>query len=241
MKQVLAILAAAALGAGLTFGLLSLDRDQVATGSDAAAQEEIGRLQSELKAAKARAGRVETITIPAEAPEPEILDPDPPIGITPHIAALKTLDPKEERVRRQAIYHLEAIAAAGDDALPAISEFFAEQVDLDFNPSEPPRKEPANDDERRAEEWRRRMRGRIPGLPTLNRTFPATLRLGLIETTMNIGGSPAEHVLPFDWFIVSVRRHTRPLFVFWVCPSIASVGLNDSAHFGVAWLIVRRR
>ena len=195
MKKFAAILTAVIVGAAFSYGFLKLDRPESADAGDTLAQEEIARLQTELKAAQAKAGRVETIVMPTASPLPPDPETKPTVDITPHITALKQLDPKEERVRRRAIYHLEAIAAAGSEALPAITRFFEEQVDLDFNPPEPPRKEPATDEERRREEWRRRFRGRIPGLPSLNRTFPATLRLGLIETTTNIGEERAEKTL----------------------------------------------
>ena len=193
MKLVLPIFVAAVLGAAMTY--IAVKSPAPNRTPDSTEQEsQISQLRKELNAAKARTARVETVEIRTEVPtetQPKSTGP----RIERHMAALKALTPELDRMRRLAVYHLESITEAGTEALPEITNFFEEGVDLHFHKIPKPETEPTTDEERRRARWRKAFHNRVPSLPTLNTTFPATLRLGLIESTANIGGEPAVETL----------------------------------------------
>ena len=182
------------------------------------------KLRKELKAANAQAARVETVEIRTEVPA---ATPAAANGheIDRHMAALKALTPEQDRLRRLAVFHLEAITDAGPEALPEIVEFFEEGLDLHFHAVPQPDPEPVTENERRRAEWRKRFRGRVPNLPTLNNTFPATLRLGLIESATNIGGKPAETAL-----VRVLGTTTRGIEVAYLEASLERLAPNTHHH-----------
>ena len=193
MKLALPIFIAAVLGAVMTY--ITVKSPAPNRTPDSTEQEsQISQLRKELNAAKARTARVETVEIRTEAPT-ETQPKSTGTGIERHMAVLKALAPEQDRMRRLAVYHLESITEIGPEALPEITNFFEEGVDLHFQAIPKPETEPTTDEERRRARWRKAFRNRVPSLPTLNTTFPATLRLGLIESTANIGGEPAIETL----------------------------------------------
>lgn len=193
MKLALPIFIAAVLGAVMTY--ITVKSPAPNRTPDSTEQEsQISQLRKELNAAKARTARIETVEIRTEVPtetQPKSTGP----RIEHHMAALKALTPEQDRMRRLAVYHLESITEVGPEALPEITNFFEEGVDLHFQAIPKPETEPTTDEERRRARWRKAFRNRVPSLPSLNTTFPATLRLGLIESTANIGGEPAVETL----------------------------------------------
>ena len=193
MKLVLPIFVAAVLGAAMTYIAVKSPAPN-RTPDSTEHESQISQLRKELNAAKARTARVETVEIRTEAlseTQPKSTGP----RIEHHMAALKALTPEQDRMRRLAVYHLESITEVGPEALPEITNFFEEGVDLHFQAIPKPETEPTTDEERRRARWRKAFRNRVPSLPSLNTTFPATLRLGLIESTANIGGEPAVETL----------------------------------------------
>ena len=193
MKLALPIFIAAILGAVMTYITVKSPAPN-RTPNSTEQESQISQLRKELNAAKARTARIETVEIRTEVPtetEPKSTGP----RIERHMAALKALTPEQDRISRLAVYHLESITEVGTEALPEITNFFEEGVDLHFQAIPKPETEPTTDEERRRDRWRRAFRNRVPSLPTLNTTFPATLRLGLIESTANIGGEPAVETL----------------------------------------------
>jgi len=193
MKLAVPIFIAAVLGAVMTYITVKSPAPN-RTPHSTEQESQISQLRKELNAAKARTARVETVEIRTEAPtetQPKSTGP----GIERHMTVLKALTPEQARMRRLAVYHLESITEIGPEALPEITNFFEEGVDLHFQAIPKPETKPTTDEERRRARWRKAFRNRVPSLPTLNTTFPATLRLGLIESTANIGGEPAIETL----------------------------------------------
>ena len=206
MKQIALIIVAVLVGGAAVFILKS---SPVNTGSanssgdTTALEAKVASLNKQLKQAQAKAGRVEVIETKIEVPIASALPSAESV-----IKKLPKLDAADKRTLRRAVYYLETLVDQGDAAIPAIRKFMDKDVDLDISASLSGRrsvkpqlnkkgekkagkkpKDPAKA-ERRASAW-----NYFRPFPQTNTDYPATLRLGLLEATHNIGTDQAEALL----------------------------------------------
>ena len=131
MKQIIPILVALVVGLSAMFVLLNkpnapTDRD---SGEGTQKDEQIAKLNKELKEAKAKSGRVELIETKVEVPGETIDNRMPPQEI---IDQLISLEPQNERTDRRAVYLFESLIEHGVDALPPIRKFLESNQDFTF-------------------------------------------------------------------------------------------------------------
>ena len=206
MKQLVVIFVAVLVGGAAVFILKS---SPVNTGSanssgdTTALEAKVASLNKQLKQAQAKAGRVEVIETKIEVPIASALPSAESV-----IKKLTKLDAADKRTLRRAVYYLETLVDQGDAAIPAIRKFMDKDVDLDISASLSGRRsvkpqlnkkgekkagkkpeDPAKA-ERRASAW-----NYFRPFPQTNTDYPATLRLGLLEATHNIGTDQAEALL----------------------------------------------
>ena len=121
MKQVVAILVAALLGALIVFAMKPSAPAETVDNSDAEElREQLAAAQREAKAAKAQSGRVEVVETRVEVP----VESENP-GASPQaiLDQLIALDPTAERTEKRAVFYFESLVEHQDNALPAIREF----------------------------------------------------------------------------------------------------------------------
>ena len=209
MKQVIAILVAAVVGAAATFILKSTTP---ATASHDAEndklKEQIAQLRSDLKNSDAQGNRITTvekekiITVTASIKPEEILE------------ELKTVRPGEanrQKTMRRVIHYMVGITDAGEAAFPPIREFLLQEnpVDVEYeaNAMAFDREQAAAAAKAKGEDG---PQGRISGfvrsgfgsyfmsrelLKQTRQLAPRSLRLGLLDVVADIGGNPAEAIL----------------------------------------------
>jgi hypothetical protein len=202
MKQIALIIVAVLVGGAAVFILKSspVNTSSANSSGDATALEaKVASLNKQLKQAQAKAGRVEVIESKVEVPVALALPSAESI-----IEKLTKLDATDKRTLRRAVYYLETLVDQGDTAIPAIRKFMAEDVDLDISaslsgrrsvklqPNKKGGKKPEAPDKakRRASAW-----NYFRPFPRMDTDYPATLRLGLLEATYNIGTEQAEALL----------------------------------------------
>jgi len=203
MKQItviiLAVLVSACGKSGKTGGQAEANTTEI--------NQQIVELRKQLARAKAEAGRVEVIETKVEVPMAPTLPSAESV-----IEKLTKLDASDKRTLRRAVYYLETLVDQGDAAIPAIRKFMAKDVDLDISASlsgrrsvksQPNKKDKIKGDKkagkkpetpdkakRRTSAW-----NYFRPFPLTNTDYPATLRLGLLEATHNIGTEQAKALL----------------------------------------------
>ena len=206
MKQIVVIIVAALVSGAAVYILKSSPASissAKSSGDTTALAARIASLNKQLKQAQAKAGRVEVIETKIEVPIASALPSAESV-----IEKLTKLDASDKRTLRRAVYYLETLVDQGDAAIPAIRKFMAKDVDLDISASLSGRrsvkpqpnkkgdkktvKKPKDPDkaERRASAW-----NYFRPFPRMETDYPATLRLGLLEATHNIGTDQAEALL----------------------------------------------
>ena len=223
MKQIIPILVALVVGLSAMFVLLNkpnapTDRD---SGEGTQKDEQIAKLNKELKEAKAKSGRVELIETKVEVPGKTIDNRIPPQKI---IDQLISLDPQDERTDRRSVYLFESLIEHADDALPPIKEFIDSNQDLTFRGSiksgktvikggskgkdnkSTKAKSPKPDNAGEKNSGKSADKGKKPKraesvwayfrpYPKLDNKFPPTLRIGLLDATTEIGSQTAIDIL----------------------------------------------
>jgi|TARA_B100001971_G_scaffold212950_1_gene244595 hypothetical protein len=215
MRQIAVIIVAALIAGAAGYILKS---NPASTGSvdsnadTATLSAKVASLNKQLKQAQAKAGRVEVIETKIEVPFAPTLPSAESI-----IEKLTKLDASDKRTLRRAVYYLETLVDQGDAAIPAIRKFMDKDVDLDISESlsgrrsvkaqfnkkgkikdtkeaagkkGPKKSEDPDKTIRKASAW-----NYFRPFPRTNTDYPATLRLGLLEATHNIGTEQAEALL----------------------------------------------
>ena len=212
MKNVILMLAAAAVASGATYWLVSTDKSSAKEKATAELAREHETTQAgmrnELNAAKAQ--------------RPVIITVDNNEGETPKVATveeiltrLQELKSGDKRVKRRAVYFLESLVDRGDAALPPIAAFLEQNVDLELQSLGDPKSQPAKEQKNRGGKGgdKKGAKGLLKSdgkgakkpasaawnyfrpFPKPNDSFPATLRLGLLEVVTAIGSTQAEKLL----------------------------------------------
>ena len=220
MKNVILMLVAAAVASGATYWLVSIDKSSAKEKATAELAREHKTTQAgmrnELNAAKAQRPVIITVSdnegeAPTVATVGEIL------------ARLQELKSGDKRVKRRAVYFLESLVDRGDAALPAIAEFLEQNVDLELQSLGDPKSQPVKEQKIRGGKGgdKKEAKGLVKNgakelvkgggkgakqpaaaawnyfrpFPKPNDSFPATLRLGLLEVVAAIGSARAEELL----------------------------------------------
>ena len=178
MKKAAALFVAAVIGFAVAGALISsrlaakYERNRLA--DVAAWQLEKADLEAALK--NARTPQPTPKKLPPALSIPALQKADP----REILSRLKALRPTPGRLRdtRQAIHELETLIAAGPSALPAISEFLAQNEEINYD-------SPTNSLAKTLRD------GKIP----VDFLAPPSLRLGLFEAVKHIGGLDAEKLL----------------------------------------------
>ena len=220
MKNVILILAVAVVASGATYWLVSTGKSSAkekATVELARKYEttQVG-MRNELNTAKAQ--RPVIITVDGnEGETPRVAT------VEDILTRLQELKSGEKRVKRRAVYYLESLVDRGGAALPAIAEFLEQNVDLELQSLGDPKSQSAKEgkikggkggDKKEAKGLVRNgakelVKGGGKGakqpaaaawnyfrpFPKPNDSFPATLRLGLLEVVTAIGSTQAEELL----------------------------------------------
>ena len=208
MKQLIVIILAVLVSACGKSG----KTDQEAETNTREIDQQIVELRKQLAQAKAEAGRVEVIETKVEVPMAPTLPSAESV-----IEKLTKLDASDKRTLRRAVYYLETLVDQGDAAIPAIRTFMAKDVDLDISASLSGRrsvkaqlnKKGEIKDTKESAEKKGAKKLRDPDktirkasawnyfrpFPRMETDYPATLRLGLLEATHNIGTKQAKALL----------------------------------------------
>jgi hypothetical protein len=226
MKQIFPVLVALVVGLSAMFVLLNkpdspTDRD---SGEGTLKDEQIAKLNKELREAKAKSGRVELIETKVEVPGETIDNRIPPQTI---IDQLVSLDPQDERTDRRSVYLFESLIEHGIDALPPIRKFLGSNQDFAFRDRITNRKtiikgdgktktkttdpKPEKTKDLKPKDRAKEAKAGKPGIKKPNRTgsvwayfrpypklekkFPPTLRIGLFDVAAQIGSQPAIDIL----------------------------------------------
>ena len=220
MKNIILMLTAAAVASGATYWLVSADKssDKEKATAELARKHETTQagMRNELNAAKAQ--RPVIITVDGnEGETPRVAT------VEDILTRLQELNSGDKRVKRRAVYYLESLVDRGDAALPAIAEFLEQNVDLELQSLGDPKSQPAKEQKikggkdggkKEAKEIVKNgakklvkgsgKEGKQPTaaawnyfrpFPKPNDSFPATLRLGLLEVVTAIGSTQAEKLL----------------------------------------------
>ena len=204
MKNVILMLAVAAVASGATYWLVSADKSSANEKATAELAREHDTTQAgmrnELNAAKAQ--------------RPVIITVDGNEGEAPTVATveeiltrLQELKAGDKRVKRRAVYFLESLVDRGDAALPAIAKFLERNVDLELGSLDSPKVQVAKEQKNAGSKGGVKGGGKgakqrataawnyFRPFPKPNDSFPATLRLGLLEVITAIGSTQAEKLL----------------------------------------------
>ena len=196
MKNVIMILVVAGVASGATFLLVSAGksstRDEVA--ADLTREHEVERAGMRSELHKAKTQRPAIIVVEGKGSE------GPTVATVEEILMrLQELKPGDARVKRRAVYFLESLVDRGDEALPAIENFLEQDLDLELQSLDRPKAQVAKEQKnaggkgakkRAASAW-----NYFRPFPKPNDSFPATLRLGLLEVVTAIGSAQAEQLL----------------------------------------------
>ena len=204
MKSIIAVVVSASISLAATYVIVSkkkeasFDRERQALKADWDSQK--SEIEADLKTAKNKPARVETIHVPASGSDAARHSPQ---EIFDKLKAIKVgSGAKRAQSIRQVVHQLESLAEAGTSALPIIREFLNRFEDVEYS-SEAMREARAEDKEQGAAE-RREEHGDISfpksspaqgGPARMDFIFPPSLRLGLIEVLKEIGGESAEQIL----------------------------------------------
>jgi hypothetical protein len=212
MKNVILMLAAAAVASGATYWLVSTDKSLVKEEATAELAREHETTQAgmrnELNAAKAQ--RPVIITVDNNEGEATTV-----ASVEDILTRLQELKAGDKRAKRRAVYFLESLVDRGDAALPPIAAFLEQNVDLELQSLGDLKSQPAKEQKNRGGKGgdkkgaKELVKGGGKGakqpaaaawnyfrpFPKPNDSFPATLRLGLLEVITAIGSTQAEKLL----------------------------------------------
>ena len=212
MKNVILMLAAAAIASGATFLLVSTGKfsTQEEAVKDLAREhgEAQAGMRNELNAAKAQRPVIITVS-DNEGEEPTVAT------VGEILTRLQELKSGDKRVKRRAVYFLESLVDRGDAALPPIAAFLEQNVDLELQSLGDPKSKPADEQKNKGGKGgdKKGAKGLLKSdgkgakkpaaaawnyfrpFPKPSDSFPATLRLGLLEVVAAIGSTQAEKLL----------------------------------------------
>ena len=171
--------------------------------------EEKTRLDRDLKRARSQSPRVETVTETVEIPVAHKASPQ---QILSKLTSLKPPAGETERIRalREIIHYLETLADLGEESLPHIRSFLAQNVDIPYERERERDREGENQGQGgpggdgRGPGGDRGPGDRVdmgmlfgngPGVQRTQNYYPYSLRLGLFDVLAKIGGSQAEQIL----------------------------------------------
>jgi hypothetical protein len=206
MKIIIAVVAGATTSLALTSVIVSkkkdtaFDKERQALKADWESQK--AELEADLKRAKNKPARIETIQVPASG---FTVGKHSAQAILDKLKAIKVgTGPKRAPSIRQVVHHLESLAEAGPDALPVIREFLGRFEDVEYS-SDAARDngdeegQPANRERQGSTELPGGVFPKRPeaaqGQARLDFVFPPSLRLGLVDVLKEIGGETAEQIL----------------------------------------------
>jgi hypothetical protein len=200
MKILFALCAAVGLTLLATYLLVShqraaqyaRERDLLRSGWDA----ERAELEAALKAAKQRSGSSRAVVSEPGTGKSAAHD------ILERLKKTKVLTGEHRVVSiRHIVHQLESLVDLGPEALPAIREFLAKFEDVDYS-GDPhdDEKDPSRDLDSKAAErsgtaTATAAAGAGRNLPRLDSFLPPSLRLGLVQMLMEMGGEQAEQIL----------------------------------------------
>jgi hypothetical protein len=190
------MLVAAAVASGATYLLVS-------TGKSSARDDAVAELARENE--EARAG-MRTELNEAQAQRPVIITVEGNAGEAPTVATveeilarLQELKAGDKRVKRRAVYFLESLVDRGDAALPGIAKFLERNVDLELQSLARHKAQIAKEEKNAGGKGAKKLAAPawnyFRPFPKPNDSFPATLRLGLLEVVAAIGSTRAEQLL----------------------------------------------
>jgi hypothetical protein len=201
MKRFLMPVVALLAGAVCTWGILQMRRPNAdqATERIRALEAENGRLQGTINALSNRLAAASSTTAPVSTtPAPVVAGQGVRRDPREIIQILKGLRPssREDRgaVYRLISFHYQSLIELGQASVPAIAEFFDQNIDLEYSSSS----REGRDDNGRGDNNDARDRFRTlfrRNNPSFNFSFPPSLRIGLMQVLREIGGEPAETVL----------------------------------------------
>jgi hypothetical protein len=206
MKIIIAVIAGAAISLAATSVIVSKKKEAAFAKErqtlKADWESQKAELEADLKRAKNKPARIETIHVPASGSAADKRSPQETIE---KLKAIKVgTGPKRAPSIRQVVHHLESLAEAGPGALPAIREFLGKFEDVEYSSDAGRDKgddegQPANRERREGSE---RPDGVFPKRPeaaqghaSLDFVYPPSLRLGLVDVLKEIGGEDAEKIL----------------------------------------------
>ena len=222
MKTLIAAVAAGALTAGATFFYVANQKTSAfleeKKAMETAWAAEKSRLEEDVRTAKRKSPQIQvqevtkTVEVPSGAPGGSAEE------IINELIELKPVFGQDfGRTRRRIIHEFESLNDLGVTALPAIQNFLSLNQDVEYERPEPPQEEqqanaaqggnvtpqgqggrggrggPGGGFDRQAMEDR--FRSARVRLPDSDFEYPPSLRLGLMEVAMTIGGEAAESIL----------------------------------------------
>jgi len=212
MKNVILMLAAAAIASGATYWVVSTNKSSAkekAT-TELAREHETTQagMRNELNAARAQRPVIITVS-DNEGEEPTVAT------VGEILTRLQELKSGDKRVKRRAVYFLESLVDRGDAALPPIAAFLEQNVDLELQSLGDPKSQPADEQKNKGGKGgdKKGAKGLLKSdgkgakkpaaaawnyfrpFPKPSDSFPATLRLGLLEVVAAIGSTQAEKLL----------------------------------------------
>ena len=207
MRKIIVAAVVGALGFAAGFGMLSrlLNQSQAEFAARQVAwQTEKANLEVALERERNRAPERSLVTVP-----PQILQVTNRLSAAEILTRLQTIRVPANSVRaqRQVIHELETLLELGPEALPAIREFLAGNVDVAYEVVA-----------------RRSLRdGRFP----TEFVVPPTLRIGLMEVAKNIGGESGEEILA--QVLTNTRRGDELAYSVYALQELAPNKYRDAA------------
>jgi len=203
MKNIILMLAVATVASGATYWVVSTYKSstkQEATTELARVHEaERAGMRSELH--KAKTQRPAIIVVQGKGSE------GPTVATVEEILMrLQELKAGDARVKRRAVYFLESLVDRGDAALSAIEKFLEQDLDLELQSLDRPKEQVVKEgknaggkggkgDGKGGKKTAASAWNYFRPFPKPNDSFPATLRLGLLEVVAAIGSAQAEQLL----------------------------------------------
>ena len=188
-----------------------------ATSKHALALEDRNKALEQSRAREAQLeGRLDAV-LNAESPEVRVIPFPEAI-----IETLQAMDETDKRAKRKMVFHLESLVQWGDGALPAITAFMEKGIDMEFKASRSERDrlreqgkekvkksgaKPIKEGDAKPKDLGKKKPSKdvktrtgmawnyFRPFPRPEGAIPATLRLGLLETTAYIGSEKAENLL----------------------------------------------
>ncbi|MBM3833413.1 MAG: hypothetical protein FJ403_09095 [Verrucomicrobia bacterium] len=205
MKAIIAVVASLGVSVAGTYVVVSKTKEAAFQRERQALQAEWAvvkaELEGDLKVARNKPARVETIRVPSSEAGASRQSPQ---EILEKLKNTKVgTGSKRSATIRDVVHQLESLAESGPDAVTAIREFLARFEDMDYSTEamraarelgDPPGPERLGRDER-ADAVAAKAPGSHRNPARLDFVLPPSLRLGLVDVLREIGGDEAEKVL----------------------------------------------